>query len=44
MCLRCWTVRPTLAIECDQARRFGVMAFDDTRAVPFRVQLIEKPR
>jgi hypothetical protein len=43
MRLRYWTVRPTLAIEFDQARRFGVMALDDTGLPPSRVQLIEKP-
>ena len=33
MCLRCCAVRPTLAIKCDQARRFEVVA-STTRVWP----------
>jgi len=43
MCLRSLAVHPTLAIKYNQARRFGVMAFDDARAASIRFQPIEKP-
>ena len=44
---RAWRRRMMLlppAVEGNQARRFGVARLDDPRALPARVQPIEKPR